>query len=58
MYKENLALNNLQGFICLKTQPNEQTYLEVHNVDKVHIIILCLHLSNQVSSRLVGFAAS
>ena len=26
MYKEDLALNNLQGFICHKTQPND-TYL-------------------------------
>ena len=27
MYKEDLALNNLQWFICHKTQPNQIIYL-------------------------------
>ena len=27
MYKEDLALNNLQGLICHKTQPNKNIYL-------------------------------
>ena len=29
MYKEDLALNNLQGLICHKTQPNQGNYLKV-----------------------------
>ena len=29
MYKEDLALNNLQGLICHETQPN-QTYVMLH----------------------------
>ena len=27
MYKEDLALNNLQGLICLKTQLNQIIYI-------------------------------
>ena len=27
MYQENLALNNLQGLICHKSQPNQIIYL-------------------------------
>ena len=27
MYKEDLALNNLQWFICHKTQTNQITYI-------------------------------
>ena len=27
MYKEDLALNNLQGLICHKTQPNQILYI-------------------------------
>ena len=26
-YKEDLALNNLQGLICYKTQPNQIIYI-------------------------------
>ena len=36
MYKEELALNNLQGLICHKTQPN-QSFL---NNQKVQLTIL------------------
>ena len=28
MYKEDLALSNLQGFICHKTQPNQILYIQ------------------------------
>ena len=27
MYKQDLALNNLQGLICHKTQPNQIIYI-------------------------------
>ena len=30
MYKEDLALNNLQWFICYKTQPNQSIYLNIY----------------------------
>ena len=32
MYKDDLALNNLQWLICRKTKPN-QTLLEIHMHD-------------------------
>ena len=28
MYKEDLALNNLQGLICHETQPNQIVYIQ------------------------------
>ena len=31
MYKEDLALNNLQRLICHKTQTNKQTWFQVTN---------------------------
>ena len=34
MYKEDLALNNLQGLICHKTQPNQQEPSLVKNKQK------------------------
>ena len=27
MYKEDVALNNLQWFVCYKTQPNQIIYI-------------------------------
>ena len=30
MYKEDLALNNLQWLICHKTQPNQIMYIFIH----------------------------
>ena len=32
MYKEDLALNNLQGLICHKIQPNQIIYIFNRNV--------------------------
>ena len=30
MYKQDLALNNLQGLICHKTQPNQTIFSSFH----------------------------
>ena len=30
MYKEDLALNNLQGLISHKTQPNQIIYIDIY----------------------------
>ena len=30
MYKEDLALNNLQWFICYKTKPNQIIYIYIY----------------------------
>ena len=36
MYKQDLALNNLQGLICHKTPTNQQNY-QTHSV----VVIIC-----------------
>ena len=35
MYKEDLALNNLQGLICHKTQPNQTIKWLMNIINKV-----------------------
>ena len=37
MYKESLALNNLQWLICHKTQPNEKR-LKIESATQVQIL--------------------
>ena len=39
MYKEDLALNNLQWLICHKTQPNQTLFPEVAAITYRAIII-------------------
>ena len=36
MYKEGMALNNLQGLICHKTQTNKQIWGNVFGIEKNH----------------------
>ena len=33
MYEEDLALNNLQWFVCHKTQPNQIIYIYMYKKD-------------------------
>ena len=47
MYKENLALNNLQWLICHKTQPNPT---HMHMVFTVPQVSLGLSLVSQLHS--------
>ena len=35
MYKQDLALNNLQGLICHKTQPNQPYFYFSQSADAV-----------------------
>ena len=42
MYKEDLALNNLQWLICLKTKPNKPNSLSLSF--SLHLILsICIH---------------
>ena len=36
MYQEELALNNLQGLLCDKTQPNQTTHTHTHTYIHTH----------------------
>ena len=52
MYKENLALNNLQGLIYHKTQPN-QTNPNQQTDPNISNLELCLvNISNKLTMRL------
>ena len=46
MYKEDLALNNLQGLICHKTQPNQQRLTLYNQSDDIGVISRLLHSHN------------
>ena len=44
MYKEGLALNNLQWLICHKTQPNQTLYTRTETGIIKLLILLCKQL--------------
>ena len=46
MYKEDLALNNLQWLICHKTQPNQTKQSLLNMSDLVKIGALSIYLPN------------
>ena len=44
MYKDDLALNNLQWLICYKTQPNPTKPVRVQPMDKIDLFKNYLYL--------------
>ena len=55
MYKEDLALNNLQCLICLKTKPNQTIYLaraQVFSSEQILVTLFSNFLINMLIESL------
>ena len=71
MYKEDLALNNIQWMICYKTKPNKIGILDIfvlffdHISERVSVysnvcpyICVCVRLCGRISMRVSGLVHS
>ena len=50
MYKEDLALNNLQGLICPRPQPNQIIY--IYSIYNFFVSIQLLPIFSLISTKL------
>ena len=51
MYKEDLALNNLQGLICRKTQPNQ--FIDVQLISLISQYLKSFNCVQKNEDRLI-----